>query len=274
MPIDRAPSEFTIVDGHAVIPAATPDNIIRALFDVLLRCALPPIFRAGSVLTMNRWMPHVADEAELPKITWKVIHTVPHPSPKERITHTTVTNGQPIEHLQQDFNHIVQFDCFARTEEEAAMLEWWLVRHLYLYRYVAADAGAQHLRYHEGREDFTTALPTDRYPARAVRFAFQTSLTFSAVRPRLDRVSVNTRVEDIPLTAHETIIRGEDILSEQGITLILAVTSPDGTITYTPTYLPQQRQFVWTPDQRQPARGSQYVVTYLYTGPERATAPS
>ena len=273
MLMNRLPQDVPSFQGHAIIPSATPDEIIDAFMQVLGRCALPTIFQKGSVLTTNRWMPQIDDERDFPKITWKIVHTTTSEKlPKEVLICEQQIGTTSLSTFQQLFLHIVQFECFAQTQEQVSALEWWLVRQLILYRVVLADAGAQHLRYHEGREDLMSAMPRDKYPGRAVRFSFQSAMTFTVVRTPLDGVTVSTAIQGLPLTNTTDVVRGEDILTVPGILGVLAVTSQDGKLGYAPQYDPTQQAFSWAPDQLQPALGDSYVVTYLYTGTDGITA--
>ena len=260
-------------DGHASMVPAVPDDVISPFMTILSRCTLPSPFLPGISLLVNRWSPHLMADVGLPMITWKVIHTCLNEQMalRERYTHSGKMGPSGfLQYRQQNFDHIVQFECYAGTEEEVSRLEWWLIRQTYLYRYMLAMAGAQAWRFLEAREDFLVPVSMDKWPARAVRFAFTTAMLFPEARSPLLHVDVDVCAKlCTPLEATATITRGDDILSFPScIDTLLAVTSMDGVIPYAPMYDAIQGQFVWTPDQQQPALGSQYLVHYLQYGSE------
>lgn len=262
--------ELNIDDtGHALISPSIPDDVIQAFMSVLTKCSLPKPFPRGTKLSTNRWMPKLDDKITFPLINWKIIHTVPSSAtPREIRTHEFVASKRSMVSFQMKFNHIVQFNCIAATQEEATAIEWWLVRQLFHYRHILADAGAQHLRYHERREDDMAGIPVDKYPVKSVRFSFQTVMTFQSLQVNLQKVFLKTFFAYAPIYTTEIVTKGEDTLEYQLVAGISSVTNQDETVTYDPGYDKQHNRFVWLPDQLQPADGEQYVVNYFRVGTE------
>lgn len=260
--------------GRARLSPATPDEVVLAFLSVIERCQLPKPFARQTQLTIDRWHPQRVESPELPMITWHIVHTTPSEQmpQRERFVQTVRGSEGPVQLYQQNFDHLVQFECYAATQEEASALEWWLVRQTYLYRYVLALAGAQGWRYVEAREDFMVRTATDQWPARPVRYSFTTAMVFPVARAPLVRINTALFTSHTPVEAEEVILRGEDALSSSSVDAILAVTSMDGTRMYAPQYDALTAQFIWAPDQVQPAIGESYRVRYLTYGTEAISA--
>ena len=262
--------EAYTTSGHAKLRPAVPDDVLRAFTTVLALCALPHPFVPGGTLMVNRWLPKVDGDVSLPMITWRVIHTAlsGQTPQRERFTHTATGPTGLVQYYQQNFTHLVQFNCYAATEEEAAALEWWLVHQSYLYRYVMTMAGGQAWRYVEGRPDGVVPIGMDKFPRRGVRFAFETAMVFPVARMTLLQVAIAAYANPVPHEVTALISRGDDALPLPAVDTILTVTSPDGSIFYAPSYDPVTGRFHWTPDQLQPDQGEQYLVRCLQYGTE------
>lgn len=256
--------------GNAIMPSSTPNTVVESFIAVLAKCRLPRPFEKSTKLLLTRWMPHIEQEISLPAIAWKVVHTsLNNQTPqKEKYTHTIQGEETSIKIFQQNFDHIIQFECYAKTQEEVSVLEWWLIEKTYLYRYIMAQAGAQNWRFLEGREDFLVQIGKDKYPARAIRYAFTTGITFPVVSNILMRVNTETFVSTFPIVDEETITRGNDCFSTTNIDLILEVTSTDGLIKYYPKYDSLLNKLTWSPGQEQPADGEEYLVSFIHYGSE------
>lgn len=266
MPQERNLEELTIKNTRFVIPTATPDSVMSALGRVLKSCILPPPFKKGTRVEFNHWSPiTIETKLSLPIILWKTVHSsTPQSRPKEISTHIErLSSGSAVEVFQQDFHHEIQFECYASSQEDASALYWWLVNQIYVYKYILADAGAQHIRYLESREDFLATVAIDKYPARSVRFVMTTSLLFRSARSVLNAVDITAATDTGTWTVDELIIKGEDQPSEPYVSCILEVTSEDGEIQYDVTYNPMSCKFVWLPGHKQPVDGVSYRVKYL-----------
>lgn len=255
-------------NGNAIMKSSTPDEVVESFIAVLAKCKLQKPFDKNTKLLLTRWMPHINQDISLPAITWKVIHTsLNNQTPQnEKYRQTLYGSELPVKIYQQNFDHIVQFECYAETQEEVSALEWWLVKQTYMYRYIMARAGAQNWRYLEGREDFLMKIGKDNYPARPIRYAFTTGITFPVVSNILTRVDTETFISNVPIVVEETITRGNDCLLATNVVLIYEVTSIDGTIQYYPSYDALTKKFVWSPDQEQPVDGADYLVSYIQYG--------
>ena len=252
--------------NRAVIVESTPMIVAEALAQVLRRCQLPPPFKKDQRVTVQQWAQNLNNPQTLfPLITWKIIWTVPAQQtldPIPTFTETDVSQSGKVNVFQQNFDHLIQFECYAQSQNEASVLQWWLIRKTADYRYNIADAGSQHWRFHESREDNLTQVAAAEYPARSVRFAFTTSMIYRTAQLPLERIYIDTK-ENIPMEGTEEIVMGEDSLEEAYVDSILSVTSLDGTA-YEPIYDSFTRKFVWDAFKVQPNTGDKYIVNYLY----------
>lgn len=255
---------------RAVIPPTTPELLCQGIARILESCALPPPFRAGTVPRVVAYAPKLDDKTELklPTIAYRVVHTLPYPQRRrELLTHQDrLTGTSAVDVYQHDFLNIIQFDCFAGTQEEAGALMWWFIDQMYTYRSSIADMGAQHLRFDECRPEFLTTMAAEKYPARAVRYSVGTSRLYYVPRTILTRVTTRFGQPNSILFSDESVIKGSDTLAKPYVAQIISVTSGDESVMYTPYYDPELGKFVWADELPQPATGAAYRVAYLYYG--------
>jgi len=216
------------------------------------------------------------DNPSLPMIVWKMIHTslAPQQPIKERYTHTDKnTSTSLLDYYQQNFRNIIEFQGFAGNEYEASALEWWLVRQTYQYRDYISMAGAEHWHYLEARDDFMTVTGDVKWPSRPVRYEFDTAMVFPIVKHPLLSINIDITESPFPITKKEILVRGEDTISSTHLDIIVAVTSLDETIQYTPMFDGVTQKFSWLPDQDQPNQGVPYIAHYLQYGEETFSMP-
>lgn len=266
---DRTLESIPVHDGRAVIPASTPERICRNIGILLGKCTLPPPFRKGISPRVVPWSPKLQeDEITFPTIAWQIVHTIPmseRPQPTYVRTETHSTAMQ-VAVYQQDFNNTIDFHVYASTQEEAGELHWWLIDQLYTYRQTIADWGSQHFRFSEARPDFLASLGTQKYPMRTARYTMISSRVYYVPRTVLTKLTISAYDTNTLTPAVESVVKGTDTLQHPYVAMIALVTSPDGSITYAPSYHHDTQQLVWATNEPQPADGETYAVHYLYYG--------
>ena len=255
--------------NRATIPIAWPCDIMDVLKSILEKSTLPIQFKKGSRVVFNRWE-QMKDEQylPLPAIVWKVIHFTTRPDmPKEKLVRVEAsTNYSRIDVYQQDYDNLIEFQCYAATQEQTETLLHWLMEQLVTYRYALNDAGAQRILLDEGREDYVIPLMINKTPVRSVRYSMRTSRLFrSAGGPYLTSVMMKTSSSKLwmPVLGIVEVVKGEDILEDRLIRTILEVTNLDGTIVYYPNFDTQTRELNWVDSEPKPAEGETYRVVYL-----------